>query len=903
MNKWAIGDHHHGQPQQQQQPLPAWNQVGERYSFHDTLPNMFSELQHEVSSLLEFKNALLETFPHLQSRMSGSVGELAASRQPRLGASGGLDGLSGSTGQLSQAGFGSTNTRLMARHLDVVSSDDTQPSWTGLQMVGGQASSSGVSSGPLGSSIGRSRRSGPMGQVASENKSDSGFINTESNKDAGHPDHMRWSYEDEAAAGPTTSHSHGDELMTLLDLIQAKSERLRLETASDAASGGLATRKRLRVISENDFLHHQQRPLEAELEALHRERTLLIQRVAELEARRGSSSKGEAGSSPLLSGDSESSISGIVHSVHIRTGGENGSASVGSSGLSQGRQKRSKSVSHTDLHHDPSTAGQPGVHIEIKNMSKSQEFINTGNNSALHRLAGKSSTSRPVGVSVVSLKQPDNLPHFSKRLKHFGQPAKSSQLLRNASLLPGRMVPSHSASGSRPGPGYHVPSSQNKSRSVENLVDPSRTVLGLKPANSEVNVNAVATARIINARLTGTMSEMNVSKIGTSEKLKVFQSVEGVVSMPAELTRRVGHGGDKIRPNMERIRNILGMNSVIELQRQLLTTVMENEVYKTQLERVSEGWTSKMSSFERLNGSLKNSLAELQQENLELRAMVNKRNSELDSTKGRLRLLEQTVSSGGLKKGGSSNCDMNEDAAAVKSENRVHFDLSTSGTSAGSEGIGGRKPRPVTRPGGHRQTSQLPSDARQRLEQMATASSVVMGTNASRLNFEAASKAAAAAAVSGSSGSSSPVKSNLDPIQEMAGPVLNSGQPPTVPAIPSGVSGRMPVVRRNSSSLPTSGQGSVSNTLNNNHKAPGGLHQGGVRTRRESLGAPAGANRSRPQTPSSREVRTLNMTNLLGKSDISSPVVEQQQPGGDLLGSMDKKVRPKSSFWASLWRF
>ncbi len=32
--------------------------------------HFFQELQNEVSSLLEFKNALLETFPHLQSRFS-----------------------------------------------------------------------------------------------------------------------------------------------------------------------------------------------------------------------------------------------------------------------------------------------------------------------------------------------------------------------------------------------------------------------------------------------------------------------------------------------------------------------------------------------------------------------------------------------------------------------------------------------------------------------------------------------------------------------------------------------------------------------------------------------------------------------------------------------------------------
>ena len=40
----------------------------------------FQELQHEVSSLLEFKNALLETFPHLQGKL-GQQGQ----HSPRSG--------------------------------------------------------------------------------------------------------------------------------------------------------------------------------------------------------------------------------------------------------------------------------------------------------------------------------------------------------------------------------------------------------------------------------------------------------------------------------------------------------------------------------------------------------------------------------------------------------------------------------------------------------------------------------------------------------------------------------------------------------------------------------------------------------------------------------------------------
>ena len=52
---------------------------------------------------------------------------------------------------------------------------------------------------------------------------------------------------------------------------------------------------------------------------------------------------------------------------------------------------------------------------------------------------------------------------------------------------------------------------------------------------------------------------------------------DSVVSMPAELARQQARL--VVRPNRERIRQILATSSVLELQRQLLTSVMENEVW------------------------------------------------------------------------------------------------------------------------------------------------------------------------------------------------------------------------------------------------------------------------------------------------------------------------------------
>ena len=168
------------------------------------------------------------------------------------------------------------------------------------------------------------------------------------------------------------------------------------------------------------------------------------------------------------------------------------------------------------------------------------------------------------------------------------------------------------------GSNYH-----SKSKSVENLqgvqlgggigMGSVTSVLGLKSANSEMNVastnnrlsaptalgaiggytNSSAVSR--QARLKGTSSELNVSRIGVTEKLRVdpLITLDGIASMPPEVagnrkistsTLALGSSGSgssvglPVKPNREKIRAVLKMSNVIELQRQLLTTVMENEV-------------------------------------------------------------------------------------------------------------------------------------------------------------------------------------------------------------------------------------------------------------------------------------------------------------------------------------
>ena len=99
-------------------------------------------------------------------------------------------------------------------------------------------------------------------------------------------------------------------------------------------------------------------------------------------------------------------------------------------------KKTNRSISQSDLLDHQ-------VHIEIKNMSKSTEVLN----SKTRPLNRRSSLAVTPSVSVVNLKHSsaDNLPQMSSKRfispnnsKNFGQP--KSQMVRPNALLPGRMV-------------------------------------------------------------------------------------------------------------------------------------------------------------------------------------------------------------------------------------------------------------------------------------------------------------------------------------------------------------------------------------------------------------------------------------------------------------------------------
>ena len=131
-----------------------------------------------------------------------------------------------------------------------------------------------------------------------------------------------------------------------------------------------------------------------------------------------------------------------------------------------------------------------------------------------------------------------------------------------------------------------------KSRSVENLYDHRLSGSGLKAANSEISLQQPGQGLYHGSSrpLKSTQSEQVLTKIGRTDKVRLDTVMsQSVVSMPAELAKSAAMV--RVKPNREKIRQVLATNSVLELQRQLLTTVMENEVRKLSHSHLSQSDT------------------------------------------------------------------------------------------------------------------------------------------------------------------------------------------------------------------------------------------------------------------------------------------------------------------------
>ncbi|XP_076029295.1 uncharacterized protein LOC143018080 isoform X2 [Oratosquilla oratoria] len=98
--------------------------------------------------------------------------------------------------------------------------------------------------------------------------------------------------------------------------------------------------------------------------------------------------------------------------------------------------------------------------------------------------------------------------------------------------------------------------------------------------------------------------------------------VDGGLSMPVSLLKgnRI-----KVQPNKQRVSAILKVKDVIELQRQLLSTVMETEVLRKQVEYAGEEWVTRSSEYEAQQRQTHQVLTALRSENLSLKAKLDER--------------------------------------------------------------------------------------------------------------------------------------------------------------------------------------------------------------------------------------------------------------------------------------
>ena len=573
------------------------------------------ELQNEVSSLLEFKNVLLQTFPDLQKISS-------------LGLS-----------QLSQDGRGS-RLPLVSKQTDPDISDDIPQSWNTVQ--------------PNTGSMPRQRklRKSPEGSSTGSTVVDSGF-STEKDISSGvstllspasasksAPAEVRWPVVTDPAvmslSSPPTPES--DELLGLLDVIHRKVVKLRAvqlveaeyeesrqqqqhegrkvrsgltpglgaihedeaahsdnERASSEQSKDRTRKQSLvdRILQlENDAQssHSKVSKLESEISRISRQKEILEEQLRAAKHEHSQYVKGAGGGGGGGGGSKDQS--GIIHSVQIVTGGAppyTGTSlqSTEGSQASLTRVLSPLSQSETNLKKIGDNSGsinieirqQPGVeglsrsteqlgyrgggggggrphkvpHTSVVNLRSSSDKLRAGRSvDGLHALL-RQRTERTESLGGLQAQtRPNNSKFFQNRLiagppNVHKLPPQLNRVLSNDKLSP-------------------------KSRSVENLYDQR---LAMKPSNSEISLQPRAMYLDSSQyKLKSTQSEQVLTKIGRTEKVRLDTVMsQSVVSMPAELAR-----GLRVKPNREKIRQVLSTSSVLELQRQLLTTVMENEV-------------------------------------------------------------------------------------------------------------------------------------------------------------------------------------------------------------------------------------------------------------------------------------------------------------------------------------
>ena len=335
------------------------------------------------------------------------------------------------------------------------------------------------------------------------------------------------------------------------------------ELETEATSSNFKVSK---LESEISRISRQKELLEEQLRAAVSEKSELDTRIHDMHSQYVRGGKKEQG--------------GIIHSVQIVTGGGYPAHSLGS-----GEYALSPARSETNLRKVSGPGDSGSVNIEIR-QQQAGAGQGAGHRSTEQLQPGPGKQAR--STSVVNLRSSSerqlaagrSVDGLNALFRQRTDSAASSHRPPASRFFPARVTGPPTATASKLPPQLSRVLSNDKlapkSRSVENLYDQR---LGLKPASSEISLQPRGLYLDSGAgggRLQAAQSEQLLTRIGRREKVRLeavarLQS-QSVVSMPAELARF------RVKPNREKIRAVLATTSVLELQRQLLTTLMENEV-------------------------------------------------------------------------------------------------------------------------------------------------------------------------------------------------------------------------------------------------------------------------------------------------------------------------------------
>ncbi|XP_071523721.1 uncharacterized protein [Panulirus ornatus] len=158
--------------------------------------------------------------------------------------------------------------------------------------------------------------------------------------------------------------------------------------------------------------------------------------------------------------------------------------------------------------------------------------------------------------------------------------------------------------------------SNKDSNTASNLKDNGVKDHNLSPTSDDLNIKDSTFS-------SSAASAASESKKGSDrvviERERRAGKADGGFSMPVSLLKGARI---KVQPNKQRISAILREKDVLELQRQLLTTVMETEVLRKQIETATEEWVNKTAEWETERRLSHSTIMALREDNLCMKSQL-----------------------------------------------------------------------------------------------------------------------------------------------------------------------------------------------------------------------------------------------------------------------------------------